>query len=175
MHQENRGIKGGDQARPRRNRMLALEPRMLFDGAAPAIVDKATDTRAGKEDTSVAITHVSITDAENDNQTVTLTAQHGKVAINTPGALLISGNDTASVQLRGSLADINAALNGMSFLGDTDYNGAARITLQANDGTNTVQQDINLIIAPVNDAPIFSGTATIPSVNEGGTLLFTAA
>jgi VCBS repeat-containing protein len=147
---------------------------MLFDGAAPAIVDKATDTRSGKEDTALAITNLSITDAENDNQTVTLTAQHGKLTVNTPGSLQIGNNGSAAVTLKGSLSDINAALNGMTFLGDADYNGAASFTLQTNDGASNASSTINLNLSPVNDAPTFTGTATPPTVSEGGSVQFTA-
>jgi hypothetical protein len=154
--------------------LLALEPRMLFDGAAPAIVDKATDTRTGKEDAAVTITNLSVTDAENDSQTVTLTAQHGKLTINTPGALQITNNGGVAVTLKGTLGDINSALNGMTFLGDADYNGAAGFTLKADDGTSSTTSTINVNLSPVNDAPRFTGTATVPTVNEGGSVQFTA-
>lgn len=157
-----------------RNRLLALEARMLFDGAAPAVVDKATDTRAGKEDTAVAITNLSITDAEHDNQTVTLTATHGKLAIQTPGLLTIAGNNTSTVTLSGTLADVNAALNGMMFLGDQDFNGIASFTVKTSDGTSTVTgTPININLSPVNDAPTLSGGSL--TVNEGGSVAFDAA
>jgi hypothetical protein len=155
--------------------LLALEPRMLFDGAAPAIVDKATDTRTGKEDVAVAITNLSVTDAENDSQTVTLTAQHGKLTVNTLAGLQSSGNGSTVVTLKGALSDINNALNGMTFLGDKDYNGAAGFTLQTNDGLSTTTSVINLNLSPVNDAPTFAGIATPPSVSEGGTVQFDPA
>ncbi|ANN76131.1 cadherin-like domain-containing protein [Bordetella flabilis] len=148
---------------------------MLFDGAAPAVVDKATDTRTGKEDAAVQITNVSITDAENDNQTVTLTAQHGTLTVNTPGALQITNNGGAALTLRGSLSDINNALNGMTFQGDADYNGMAGFILETNDGTSTATSTINVNLSPVNDAPRFTGTPIVPDVNEGGSVQFAAA
>jgi VCBS repeat-containing protein len=156
-----------------RNRLLALEPRMLFDGAAPVVVDKATQTRSGKEDTAIAITQVSVTDADNTTNKVTLTATHGKLTINTPGSLSISGNNSSQVTLSGSLDQINTALNGMTFLGDQDYNGAASINLQAIDGTTTIARNIDINVSPVNDVPVL-GTNQI-SVNEGGSLTFNGA
>jgi hypothetical protein len=148
---------------------------MLFDGAAPAIVDKATDTRTGKEDAPVQITNVSITDAENDHQTVTLTAQHGKLTVNTSGALTITNNGGAALTLSGSLSDINNALNGMTFQGDADYNGMAGFILQTNDGTSTATSTINVNLSPVNDAPRFTGAPVVPDVNEGGSVPFAGA
>ena len=144
---------------------------MLFE-AAPVIADNATPPRSGSEDTHIAISGLSVSDAEGDAQHVTLTASHGTLNLGTlTGLTGVSGNGSASVSFSGSLADINAALNSLGFTGDKDYNGNASFTVSSNDGTLTSNKTININITPANDAPAMSGGSPL-QVNEGGSANF---
>jgi CshA-type fibril repeat protein len=157
-----------------RNRLLALEPRMLYDGAAPVIVDKLAASgkiAAGKEDTPTAITNVQITDAAGATEHVTLTALNGTLTLAHETNLTgISGEGTGRVSFSGSLADINNAINGMTFLGAKDVNGNVSFNISVDNG-NTASSTINLNLSPVNDPPMFTGGNA--TVGEGETLSFT--
>ncbi|MDB6145417.1 MAG: hypothetical protein JWP80_4461, partial [Pseudomonas sp.] len=148
---------------------------MLFE-AAPIIADSGPATRSGAEDAHIAISGVTISDAEGDAQHVTLTASHGTLNLGSVAGLTgLSGNGGASVTFSGSLANINAALNSLSFTGDKDYNGAASFTVSSNDNTLTTNKTVNLNLTPVNDAPAITGSSPALQVSEGATGTFSSA
>lgn len=148
---------------------------MLFE-AAPIIADAVATPRSGAEDAHIAVSGLSISDAEGDAQHVTLTASHGTLSLGSVAGLTgVSGNGGGSVTFTGSLSNINAALNSLSFTGDKDYNGAASFTVSSNDGTLTTNKTVNLTLTPVNDAPAITGSGPALQVNEGGTANFSGA
>ena len=49
----------------------------------------------------------------------------------------VTGNGTASVTLAGTAAQINAALAGLTYTGNPDFNGGDTLTVATNDGTAT--------------------------------------
>ncbi|WP_429546512.1 Ig-like domain-containing protein [Pseudomonas frederiksbergensis] len=158
-----------------RNRLFALEQRMLFDGAAAVIADNAVVPRSGAEDAHVAISGVSVSD-DTATQHITLNASHGTLSLaNTNGLTGLTGNGGASISFSGSLADINAALNGMSFAGDQNFNGSASFTLTSDDGSSITSKTISINITPVNDAPAISGSGPALQVDEGGSASFSGA
>ena len=63
----------------------------------------------------------------------------------------------------GTDAAINAALAGMSFLGATEFNGAASIQITTSDGSASDTDTINVTVNAVDDAPYFlpSGSPTV--------------
>ncbi|MBT2339800.1 MULTISPECIES: Ig-like domain-containing protein [Pseudomonas] len=158
-----------------RNRLLALEQRMLFDGAAAVIADTAIVPRSGAEDAHVAISGISVSD-DTATQHITLNASHGTLTLaSTSGLTGLTGNGGANISFSGSLADINAALNGMSFTGDQNFNGAASFTLNSDDGTSITSKTIAINVTPVNDTPVISGSGPALQVDEGGSASFSAA
>ncbi|WP_178111979.1 MULTISPECIES: Ig-like domain-containing protein [unclassified Pseudomonas] len=148
---------------------------MLFDGAAAVIADTAIVPRSGAEDSHLAISGVSVSD-DTATQHITLNASHGTLSLATTNGLTgLTGNGGATVSFSGSLADINAALNGMSFTGDQNFNGGASFTLTSDDGSNITSKTISINITPVNDTPVISGSGPALQVDEGGTANFSAA
>jgi VCBS repeat-containing protein len=160
---------------------------------APTVASPSTATV--NEDTTQVFSSANanaivVADANNDTLTVTLSATHGTLTLQqTTGLTFTSGdgNADASMVLRGSAADINAALNGLKFTPDADYNGAAAITVSASDGllsqTNNIAVGINGVrdaitdtvqttpLAPVTFFPLandtFTGTPTITGITQG--------
>src|SRR5207342_1288054 len=73
------------------------------------------------------------------------------------------GNGTAEIRMTGTIANVNAALNGLSYLPSLNYNssrGAETLTIVTNDQGNTgsggAQLDtdtVSISVTPVNDAP----------------------
>ena len=111
-----------------------------------------------------AATHNAITlsdaDAGSGNETLALSVSHGTLTLATESNLLVSGDGTDSVSLTGTVTDINAALDGLSYLGDHDYNGSDSLVLHADDGGNTgsggaqtADKIVPIVVDAVNDAP----------------------
>ena len=66
-------------------------------------------------------------------------------------------------------SEINAALAGLAYTGNLDFNGADTLTVATSDGTATDTDTIAITVNPVNDAPV----NTVPgaqSVAEDTTL-----
>ncbi|MFV3307729.1 Ig-like domain-containing protein [Pseudomonas sp. NY15181] len=79
-------------------------------------------------------------DAGSGELQVTLTASHGVLTLGSlTGLTFISGdgNADASLVFRGSLADINAALNGLTFTPTGGYNGPAGLQISTSDLGNS--------------------------------------
>ena len=66
----------------------------------------------------------------------------------------VSGNGSASVTITGTAAQINAALAGLAYTGNLNFNGADTLTVATNDGTATDTDTIAITVNPVNDAPV---------------------
>src|SRR5204862_508907 len=97
---------------------------------------------------------------------VTLTATHGKLTLSgVTGLSFTTGDGTADATMTftGTSANINAALQGLSFSPNHDYNGPATITITTNDQGNTGiggalsdSDSVAITVDPVNDAPVNS-------------------
>jgi hypothetical protein len=77
-------------------------------------------------------------DAGTGNLQVTLTAPNGVLALSTvTGLASVSGQGTGSVAFTGSLASLNAALNGLTFTPASGFAGATTLSIVTNDQGNT--------------------------------------
>jgi VCBS repeat-containing protein len=109
-----------------------------------AINDAPTNTVPGalqttSEDTTKAITGLSVADidANASSVTVTLAVTNGTLTVS-GGTAGISGSGTDTVTLTGTVAQINATLAAtVNYVPTADYNGAATLTMTTNDGGNT--------------------------------------
>jgi VCBS repeat-containing protein len=80
---------------------------------------------------------VSDVDAGNSPVQVTLAATNGLVTLNGTIGLTVTGNNTANLNITGTLAAINTALNGLRFTPTNNFVGAASLQLVTNDQGNT--------------------------------------
>ena len=145
---------------------------------------------------SNAITITDV-DANGGNETVTLAVTNGTLTLgSTPGTLSsVSGDGTATISLTGTLSDINAALDGLTYVGAVI--GHDTLTVTANDNGNsgplgpdvvasvdlavqqplTIDLDANDASANGNDyAALFTGspvTIANPAVTPSSGLLIT--
>ena len=121
-----------------------------------AVNDRPINTVPGAqsvaEDTILPIAGVSVADSDSSALTTTLSVSSGTLTV-TAGAG-VTGNGTASVTITGTAAQINAALAGLAYTGNLDFNGADTLTVATNDGTATDTDVIAITVTPVNDAPI---------------------
>ncbi len=119
---------------------------------------------------------VSVTDpdaAASSSLTVTLAATNGTLTLgSTAGLTGLTGNNTANVSFSGTPANVNGALNGLSFNPTANYNGAAGFQITTNDngntGTGPAGSDVDSVsinVVAVNDPPTFT-LVNPPAVNE---------
>jgi hypothetical protein len=128
---------------------------------------------------------VSITDVDAGGSTVqvSLAGSNGVVTLGGTAGLAFTagdGNADANMTFTGTVAAINAALDGLVFAPNPNYNGLAFITMTTNDlgasGSGGALADTDLAtidVLPVNDAP--DGTDTTVTVSEDSAYTFTAA
>ena len=141
---------------------------------------------AATEDTNFAITGLHVADPDiglGDHIKVTLSVQHGTIHVldNLGAGFLdpsdITGNDTSSVTLECDPAAVNAtlaALNGVVYRGNQDYNGADQLTMVSDDlgatgagGAKTDTDTVAITVAAVNDAPVVDLDTTTSNGTNG--------
>ena len=140
---------------------------------APPEVTVPEDALSASEDTDLVINDVSVGDADGDNLDVTLEVGDGTLTLAQTTNVTVSGDGSGSVSVSGSAADINSALAGMTYRGDTDFNGSDALTIGVNDGESTTNKSVGIEVAAVNDSPTLSPGN--PSADEGGTTTLTEA
>jgi hypothetical protein len=133
----------------------------------PSVI-KVPGDQTTNEDTSVAISGVSVVDVDSgaNDVTLTLTVTNGTLDINdsVAGGLStgdITGNGTDTVILTGSQAEINATLAdamGITYDPILNYNGTDTLTLVTTDngstgigGPQVFTNTIDIVVDPVND------------------------
>lgn len=154
-----------------------------FDGTlttAPSITDSGAATpRVTPEDIALAITGVTVADADNPAvMSASFNVTGGTISLAGSGWTVTAGsNGSSAVTIQGTASQINAALNGMSFTPDANQNSTVsgylpKIDISVSDITNsdgpTTLSITNLSVSPVNDAPTMSGGTV--TVAEGGSL-----
>ena len=124
-------------------------------------------------------------DGTTQSVRVTLTATNGVVTLPSSAGLTfpIAGQDgiaDPTVTFEGTIATINARLNGLIFRPNANFDGLAQLTINTNDrgfvgadGPKSDEDVINITVLPLNDAPsnIVPG---IQSVAEDTALLFSS-
>lgn len=142
-------------------------------------VSVPSPTETTTEDTPLIINGVGIQvadpDANSSDIEVTLTASHGSITLDAAdtGALTsVTGNGTHTVVFRGTVSEVNAALNPLTYLGDPNNVQADTLNIAANDlgntGTGGVLTGANAIaisFTAVNDPPALTAPAAAV-VNE---------
>ena len=120
---------------------------------------------------------ITITDSDafSTDLDVTLHVGHGTLTLATTAGLAnLSGDGTGSVSFRGTLTEIDNALNGLVYHNSPDHwKGADTLRVTVNDRGNTgaggggdIVKDIGITVATANDAPLASGSVNVSAVNE---------
>jgi len=134
----------------------------------------------------VDINHANRDDSNtaNDIVEVTLSVAHGVLTLNDPAGNNITissgaNGSSASLTFQGTLADVNAAVNGLiytpdlnynRYIGDTDANDVLNISISdlenvegigdAGSTALVTTSSFNITVNPVNDAPILENNGT---------------
>lgn len=139
--------------------------------SAQTVDEDATLTFAGASLISIADVDVSETAAPNDVVTTVISVSNGALTLSGVTGLTFnngSTNGSATIDVTGTVADINTALDGMTYLASpTHFSGSDSLTITTNDGGNTgadpgntgtmtSEEDsdtVAITITPVADAP----------------------
>ena len=104
---------------------------------------------------------VSDPDAGLSSVEVTLSATNGTLTPVANPNVTVTPIGTGSVKLAGSIPNINAALNGLKYRPNQDYNGPAQLVITTNDnghtgtgGPKTDTDTLAITVTPVNDPPV---------------------
>ena len=153
---------------------LPATSTITIDAVNDAPVNANAGTASGNEDATIAVTGLSVSDADAGTQdiTVTLGVTRGTldIATNVAGGVEasdISGDGTGTIVVTASQRQINTTLgaaDGLLFSGGANANGTVALTVTSNDGGATgssgAQQDqdqYTITINAVNDAPTVVG------------------
>ncbi len=114
-------------------------------------------------------------DANGNEFDLSLSVDNGIINLaSTAGLTFLSGADgSGSMVVRGTLADLTAAVEGLNYTGNQDYNGSDALSIELNDRGNTgsggalhASETIDINIQPVDDAPEVSQVIQDVTVNE---------
>ena len=127
------------------------------------------------EETAKVISGISIADIDASETVgatmqVDLTVQNGIITLSSlPVGLVVNGNGTAAVNLQGSLANINTAIDGLLYTPALNFVGSDTFRIITNDGGNTGtpgpltdNDTVAINVTAVNDAP----TVSVPVVGS---------
>jgi hypothetical protein len=135
------------------------------------------------EDTILVLTSTTggtgfVADVDSGTLTVTITATSGSLTLATTAGLSFSTGDglnDTTLTFTGTQADVNAAMEGMSFTPVQDFNGLASIAWSVRDPSNLSAIGTTTIdVSAVNDAPTITGPTTI-NTDEDTPAVFSTA
>jgi hypothetical protein len=149
------------------------EVEQVVEGNDPP-VNSVSGAQSTNEDSALVFSEansnrvsVSDPDAGTSSVQVRLQVNHGTMTLDGTSRLSFatgdSGTNDADMTFTGSLADVNAALDGMRFDPAANYNGGATLTITTNDqgntgagGAKTDTDTVNVTVNAVNDTPSFT-------------------
>jgi hypothetical protein len=121
---------------------------------------QTTDVNTPKSFSSAGSNAITVADGDGGNLTVTLSVTTGTLTLFDTDGLNFSAGDGSgdtTMTFEGAIADINVALNGLTFTPDVAYDGPATLTIASNDGTTTDTDQVDLGVG-VNTDPV----STVP-------------
>jgi Cadherin-like/Cadherin domain/Right handed beta helix region len=160
-----------------------LAPTIIAPPAYSAVEDTTTTLADIGTGLSTGISIADL-DAGSNLLEVTLNISNGVISLgSTTGLSFLAGDGTADTTMtfRGTVAQINAAIDSLTFVPTANYFGPSSLNLTVNDLGNTgtggalsVNKSVPINVTPVNDAATFSGTKAA-TLSEGGLLLVTSS
>jgi hypothetical protein len=117
--------------------------------------------------TGNAIT-ISDFDVGSGNETVTLSVSGGTLALGSTAGLASFTNNAGSIALTGTVANVNAAMDGLTYTGNLNFHGSDTLIVSTNDNGNTgvggvkIDTDnVSVTVTAVNDPVTSSAPATL--------------
>jgi hypothetical protein len=147
----------------------------LLDGDVPP-VNTVPGPQTATEDVPLAITGLSVSDADGDLSAVSLAVGRGTLSVVLDGGATIGAgaNDSGALTLTGTQSQITAALATLTYLGAADVNGADTLTVTSTDaGGRSATDSVAIDVLAVNDPPTLTGDLQA-TVDEGGSVVLGA-
>ncbi|MCP4473010.1 MAG: LamG domain-containing protein, partial [Gammaproteobacteria bacterium] len=112
---------------------------------------------------------ISINDIESDEMTVVLSVANGTLTLSQLTGLTVLGgaNGTSTVTITGTIADINAALDGLQYTPTANYNGNANLTLTTYDASPYSLNDANQLAHFEFDSGDAANDSSLGGTNNG--------
>ena len=130
-----------------------IHARVFSVNEVPAVT--APGGLATDEDTALVINGFTVDDPDDSQLTVTLTAASTLTLSQIDGLAFTDGDGTADQKMTfsGAIADINAALAGMTYAPTADFNGTGGFDYTLDDGIDQISGSVAINVDAVNDAP----------------------
>lgn len=120
---------------------------------------------------------ISVADADGGLLTTMVAVDHGSLTVSLASGAIVTGNGSGVLTLSGTAAEINAALDGLSYRPAANYSGPDSLTVSTSDGEAApTVSSIGIAVVPVADAPLIEVGAAggplfdqIPGAVEGAT------
>src|SRR5688572_7009364 len=137
----------------------------VIDVTVTAVADAPVNTVPGVQGTRINTSLefsstngnlLSVNDGDGNLATVRVTVTNGVAIVTLAGAATITAgaNNSATLTLSGTQADINATLNGLRYTPTTGFTGAATLTLLSTDGAAQTDTDVvNITVAAAANVP----------------------
>ena len=121
-----------------------------------APVNTVPGAQSVNEDTPLAISGISVNDVDGNLSTVQVSVSNGNVSVSLSGtASITAGADNSNtLTLSGTQADINIALASLTYQGNLHFNGSDTLTVLSTDSNSaTDSKTIAITVNAVNDDP----------------------
>jgi hypothetical protein len=143
---------------------------------APATAFIAVNTSLVFSSTNNNAVSVADSGPGNNTDSLTLSVAHGTLTLSTTtGLTFASGtsNGTASFTVTGSIANLNAALSGMSYKPTTGYTGSDSVAISLKDSVDGLSASTNVAVT-ISSPPAITAPAT-EAVAINSLLVFSSA
>ena len=123
------------------------------------------------EDTLLSLNSISVVAPNGDLVDTQLSVTNGILNVDlSSGTTISSGdNESSTLTLRGTDAQINAALATLTYQANPDFNGYDTLTIVSTNSNDISLADTDtalIFVAPINDAPTGTATATLGNGTE---------
>jgi hypothetical protein len=126
---------------------------------------------------AITVSDVDAAETPPGNIQVELKVSHGTLSLSGTAGLTVSGNGTGDVTATGTAADLNNALNGLSYQPAQDYFGPDSLSVDTDDlghtpsPAQTDSDSVAITVNSVNDAPVVDLNGAAPGIDSSATFL----
>ncbi|HEY0324658.1 MAG TPA: hypothetical protein VGC46_01605, partial [Allosphingosinicella sp.] len=141
------------------------------------VVTVADATVSGTEDEDVVFSvaggnGITLSDLDHSTLNVVIFVNSGTLTLATTTNLSVTGNGTGTINISGTIADINAALDGLVYRGNLNFNGGDTLTIQAFDPSAGFDSEtIAITLAPDGTIDGTSGDDDLTGTSAGDLFL----
>ncbi|RZS52895.1 Ig-like domain-containing protein [Sphaerotilus mobilis] len=126
-------------------------------------------TFASSGATALSVWDTDAASSDSAFERVDLSVGNGRLRVDLAGGVQVNANDSATMTLTGTMAQVNAALATLSYIGASNTHGDDRLVVQAYDRTGkSDRKEWVISVQAVNDAPVVTVPANLASTHVAG-------